>query len=137
CDIAEGACQDPPPGESGLGESCGDDLGICVFGLVCVGHGSDPRCMETCDLAEGPLCESGAVCYEARTPEGGVCWLGGELGLDSPCSGEFDCAAGLLCATHVSGTTCRPACDMQAEEPCAEGTGSCQPVDGRLGVCLP
>ncbi len=94
--------------------------------------------MEMCGLHEGPLCESGAVCYEATVPDGGICWLGGELAFDTPCSGEFDCVIGHVCVAHVGGQTCRPACDMEAPDPCEEGTGSCRALyEGRLGACLP
>lgn len=138
CDEATGECAPPSPGDAGIGDSCGDRDGICEIPLVCISHGRGGRCMETCELEESPLCESGAVCYESAVPDGGICWLGGALALDTPCNGEFDCVLGHVCVSHPGGQTCRPACDVDDPGSCEEGMGSCQSFgEGRLGACLP
>lgn len=132
---ADGRCV-APEGTVGEGGACGGEAGTCLAGLVCEGAAGEGRCMATCDPAEGAFCPSGAFCWPANRPQGGVCWLGGALAAGAGCESNLECPLGHLCVADASGARCLAGCDPAGGAPTCDA-GVCTAIPDRAyGFCL-
>lgn len=132
-----GACTSPAE----VGQPCTDSAD-CVAGASCISIG-DPEegvyvCMSDCDLTMERLCEGGEVCTDpiaSSRPENlGICFLGGDTPIGSPCSENWECVRGSQCILPAG--VCRRACTTDSTSGCEAGE-VCTMLAGTAGFCEP
>lgn len=138
--LALAACTNPVE----VGQECSDS-NDCVDGSSCFftdGMMMRSVCMRDCDDATTRICEMGEVCIPATLMgaprEQGVCFLGGETPIGSPCTDTFDCAIGSLCVMVGDQQNCYRACSTDDPSRCL-ATETCEALVGMgtNGYCAP
>lgn len=131
------ACTSPAQ----LGEPC-TDSDDCAGGLSCITVGDPDEgtyvCMSDCDLTMTRLCEGGEVCTDplatSRPENLGICFLGGDTPIGSPCAENWECVRGSQCIQPAG--VCRRACSTESTSGCDAGE-MCTMLSGTAGFCEP
>ena len=127
-----------------VGEAC-TASSDCAEGSSCIFANPDMTeavCMFDCDESMTRLCEGGEVCIPAAEMgvprELGVCFLGGDTPVGSPCMDTFDCELGTQCVTLGMESLCFRACTVSDGSACQAGE-TCEELIGMgdNGYCQP